>query len=64
MGPYVYKSVLVTGGIFFSAEAAVLKIQVAIDDHVAEGWELFEYRPVQLALIWKWTVLIFRKPSP
>ena len=64
MGPYVYKTILVTVGAFSSADTAVSQIQTAIEAHVADGWELFEYRPVQLAYSWRWNVLIFRKPSP
>ena len=64
MGPYVYKTVFVTVGAFRSGDVAVSQIQAAIDAHVADGWELFEFRPVQLAVVWRWNVLIFRKPSP
>ena len=63
MGPYSYKTVLVTLGTFSSAEDAMSRIQAAIDEHVADGWELFEFRPVPLAINWKWNVLIFRKPT-
>lgn len=63
MGPYFYKTVLVTIGTFSSADVATSRIQASIDEHVADGWELFEFRPVPLAMTWKWNVLIFRKPT-
>ena len=64
MGPYVYKTVIVNIGSFGAAERGASKIQNALDGHVAEGWELFEFQPVQRAFTRKWNVLIFRKPSP
>ena len=63
MGPYKYKTIYLNVGMFGSPQSAVEKIQRAIDDHVNDGWDLFEYHPVQTAITWKWNVLIFRKPN-
>lgn len=62
-GPYAYKTVAVTSGTFSSAKRAAHDIQDVVDEHVRHGWELFECSPVPTALIWKWNLLIFRRPS-
>ena len=63
MGPFVYKTVYVSIGLFASVKNAPHKIQEKIDQHVASGWELFEFHPIQTSLAWKWNIIIFRKPS-
>lgn len=60
--PYEYKTVNVNIGIFGSPRNGVAKIQAVLDQHVQEGWELFQYNPVQTAFVWNWNVLIFRRP--
>mgnify|MGYP001457323661 CR=1 FL=1 len=62
MQEYEYKTICVDGGgLFGTTKTQMTSIQKAIDVHVAEGWELFQYHPVQTALVWKWNVLIFRR---
>ena len=62
MNPYEYKTVYVNGGgLFGTTKTQVARIQQSIDDHVADGWELFQYHPVQTAFLWKWNILIFRR---
>ena len=64
MGPYKYKTVYVDGGgLFGTTTTQVNRIQASIEMHTSEGWELFQYHPVQTALIWKWNILIFRKKN-
>ncbi len=62
MGPYQYKTVYVSIGIFGRPVTGATKIQKKIDEHVEEGWELFEYHPIPSAFAWVWNILIFRKP--
>ena len=63
MGPFQYKTVFVSIGIFGKAEDGVKKIQEEIDEHVKDGWELFQYQPVHTLLVWEWNILIFRRPT-
>lgn len=58
---YEYKTVYLSIGLFGSPIRGAEKIQRAIDQHVRDGWELFQYQPIQTAFIWKWNILIFRK---
>ena len=62
MGPYEYRTVYVSIGMFGSPQRGAEKIQREIDDYVRDGWELFQYHPVQTAFVWNWNILIFRKP--
>ena len=66
-GPYgtiqIQNGVVNGGGVFGTPTTQVERIQRSIDEHVTDGWELFVYHPVQTALVWKWNILIFRKPS-
>jgi hypothetical protein len=61
MGPYEYKTAYVSIGLFGSPRNGAEKIQRAIDEHVQDGWELFEYHPVQTAFVWNWNIVIFRR---
>lgn len=63
MGPYAYKTVSVSIGTFCSLRRGAEKIQRVIDEHVREGWEVFEYHPLQTAVVWNWNIVIFRKPQ-
>ena len=63
MGPYQYKTVYLSIGTFGSPEKAALKLQDKIDEFSVKGWELFEYHPIQTMFVWKWNILIFRKPT-
>ncbi len=63
MGPYQYKTVYLSIGLFGSPENGALKIQDKIEEFVQKGWELFAYHPIQTMFAWKWNILIFRKPT-
>ena len=62
-GPYRYKTVWLKEWFFTSGEKATQNIQASIDEHVAQGWELFECHPVPTAMAWQWTIFIFRQPN-
>ena len=63
MGPYQYKTIYLSIGLFGAAENAAPKIQNKIDEFVEKGWELFEFHPIQTLFAWNWNILIFRKPT-
>ena len=64
MGPFKYKTVHVNGGgVLGTPTTQVERTQRSTYKHVTGGWELFVYHSGQTALIWKWNILIFRKPA-
>ena len=58
MVQYEYKTLYLSIGLFGSPQRGAEKIQCTIDQHVRDGWELFQYHPIQTAFIWKWNILI------
>ena len=63
MGPFRYMTVMLNVGLFGSFEGAGAKIQSEIDKHVSDGWELFSFHPITMFVVWRWNVLIFRRPD-
>jgi len=63
IGPYRYKTVWLQESFFASGNKATENIQEAINSHVEQGWELYECLPIATAFAWRWTILIFRRPS-